>query len=434
MVAGNTRISLPPGSAVIIEQRSSGVTRVTSMGGANGALVAVAYKESAPQPIKPGEDVTMYEEGVPEEELIPVDGCARDVIVGAKLISVDNSHKPARKIRMTHSRFDQERLAREDALLNCADGCFAGKMRFRMKKLREEMIANGGSFSKPISSAPMKLFATPKRFDGRPLVRLAPPTLSTVGQTNIGTPKIQLQLTGMNSSAPGTIRQTINLYDVKEEEAPPIPATSESPFSPVAFQGARTEKDHAIRFTEHESASLCTSGATRLQTVTDGTYTLSQGEVLVNSKGNVSIKAPHASIVVRPGSCVLVTTNGTVTAVRNLYEGSGGRVKVSTGAHFATVPVGTEVVVGLSKNHVLDFVRKDLVGRRRIQIGDIKTGSISSAEVSLISLMNQSDLLRVIGKSQKAESRAVISKLLKMAACISVVTAGHGSYSVGQER
>lgn len=437
MVAGKTRITVPPKSAAIIEQRTSGVTRVTSLNG-GGVMVAVAYTESGPVHLKPGEDVAVFEEGTNDEELIPVDGVARDLIVSAKLVAMDKASNPPRRLRMTHSRYDQVRLAQEDALLNCGEGCFAAKMKFRLKRIKEDMRLAGQAQPKFIGSEPARFPVRTRRFDGRPVVKMPPvPTMPT--QVS-GMPQIKLNNSGWTTGVPMTPAKTPtddpsqpsqpvslfpNMYKEREDD---------TPFSPVAFGQRSASTGSAPRYTDHESASICTVGSSRYQTVADGTYVLTAGEILVNSHRNVTIKAPNATIVAKPGAAVLVSTNGDVTTIRNLYEPGASTVKVSSSSHFAHVPVGSEIVIGPSKAKVLEFLKTDLVGRRRIQVGDVKSGGFVSSEVSLISLLNQSDLMRAVGRSQHVQSKSMVNKLLKMAACISVVTAAHGGYNEHRDR
>jgi hypothetical protein len=75
-------------------------------------------------------------------------------------------------------------------------------------------------------------------------------------------------------------------------------------------------------------------------------------------------------------------------------------------------------------------LKADTVGRRRIRSFDVAPGqSITRSEISLVSLLQNNEVLSKLLNSKNSSDRALAAKLLKMAACIQQVTGGHGSYA-----
>ena len=92
---------------------------------------------------------------------------------------------------------------------------------------------------------------------------------------------------------------------------------------------------------------------------------------------------------------------------------------------------GHELIVGkagLSYTHVLN---EEPVGRRRLKPLDL--GAMSNAiasEISLVSLLQNTDILTMLNRSEVTEDKALIFKISKMAVSLQIVTPGHGNYSI----
>ncbi|MBX9771056.1 MAG: hypothetical protein K2X29_06775, partial [Candidatus Obscuribacterales bacterium] len=66
---------------------------------------------------------------------------------------------------------------------------------------------------------------------------------------------------------------------------------------------------------------------------------------------------------------------------------------------------------------------------RRAHNYDLGTGkSLRHAEVSLLTLVEKSPVLRLVCRSRVAADRAICDKLVKTAAALHVITASHGAY------
>lgn len=119
------RVSLPANSSAIIEQNSSKFLRVTQLSGGNATVETKGGAKSFSA--TPGEEVLIADEGMSDEELIPIDGIDR--------ISVEATIKLS-GVQIQKSRFNRDRLFERDMLLNCNQSCFPVRFRNKLTQMR----------------------------------------------------------------------------------------------------------------------------------------------------------------------------------------------------------------------------------------------------------------------------------------------------------
>lgn len=163
----------------------------------------------------------------------------------------------------------------------------------------------------------------------------------------------------------------------------------------------------------------------------DGTIVLKEGEILINANENIAINCNHLNIAVKSGSLILVGKVGNITKLYNLYEDKSGSAQVIIEGRHIELSVGQEVVIGPSCAEINAVLAKDGLGRRNLKNSKVSpTHSFVRSEVSLISSMhNNGSVLPTLVKSMVVQDYAMRSKLVKMAAVLMTVTAGHGAYS-----
>ncbi len=139
----------------------------------------------------------------------------------------------------------------------------------------------------------------------------------------------------------------------------------------------------------------------------------------------------NINIAVKPGSLILVSKQGQVTKLYNLCEDKTGSAKITVDGRGIELAVGQEVAIGPDHAAIANLVAKDNLGRRNLKYSEIsRTHTFMRSEISLLSLMhNNNSVLPIIMKSTAGQDFTMRNKLVKMAAVLMTVTAGHGAYT-----
>ena len=90
--------------------------------------------------------------------------------------------------------------------------------------------------------------------------------------------------------------------------------------------------------------------------------------------------------------------------------------------------------MGPNDGSVTKALKSEPLGRRRVRATDFQGGvSMVRCEVSIIHLMQQTDVLSKLVHSKNDSDQSLTAKLFKMAAVLQQVQGGHGAYSaIGQ--
>lgn len=101
----------------------------------------------------------------------------------------------------------------------------------------------------------------------------------------------------------------------------------------------------------------------------------------------------------------------------------------------STIPInaGQELVLGPSEKLLRSVLQTDGVARRRlVKLPATGTESVVLSEVSFVSAINNSHVLKTLLQSKNMQDKLIAGKIMKMAVVLSVVTAKHGSYTTSQ--
>jgi hypothetical protein len=116
-----------------------------------------------------------------------------------------------------------------------------------------------------------------------------------------------------------------------------------------------------------------------------------------------------------------------------LGASSPNAIQIQTNHKSIPVSYGEEVVVG--DDSVKQWMVKDTVDRRRVRLLALPENTyIAKSEASPFSIFNSSSMLCSIYDSKETMDKTIVEKIVKMAACLTVVTAKNGSYTrMGEE-
>jgi len=97
------------------------------------------------------------------------------------------------------------------------------------------------------------------------------------------------------------------------------------------------------------------------------------------------------------------------------------------------VLVGQETILGREGISYTRALGQDAIARRRMRHVSLGGTSVIASEVSLVSLIHNTEVLSHVAYSPMHEDKAILAKVMKMASILSMVTQRHGNYSmVGQ--
>lgn len=147
-------VTLPANSAMIIEETSSGVMRVTNLGGASDTTISVSsHGDTHTITAMAGQEIIVADRSTSEEELIPIDGVER-LSVGANL--------EVGTLQLRKNSINRAQLLNADNLLSCPRVCIPFPMRARLKDLSRDVQSQQQS-RLPSASNPIRpiAFATP---------------------------------------------------------------------------------------------------------------------------------------------------------------------------------------------------------------------------------------------------------------------------------
>ncbi len=162
-----------------------------------------------------------------------------------------------------------------------------------------------------------------------------------------------------------------------------------------------------------------------------GVVSLNSGEALIMASDDTILNIYEHQVLVKAGTIALVSHEDGVTKVRNLYEQTAGTngLQALVANQSIGASAGTEIVLSPDADMLLSAIKKDSVGRRMLRSANVGDLKVATCEISLVSLTPSTDLLPLVFHSKHKVDRAIAEKLIKMAACLSSATAGHGAYS-----
>lgn len=172
------------------------------------------------------------------------------------------------------------------------------------------------------------------------------------------------------------------------------------------------------------------SPSTQVSAKEIGVVSLDYGEAMVIASDDTIVNIAGHQVSVEGGTIAHISLEDGVVKVRNLYEQSPGSTGVNAfvnGQQIST-SAGTEIIISHDADTLTESVRRDSIGRRLMQSFDVGDAKVATCEISLVSLVPNSDLLPLVLHSKQKHDRAIADKLIKMAACLSTATSNHGPY------
>jgi hypothetical protein len=373
-VHGNVQI--PADASVIVEQKANGVVRVDNLAGGDTNMTLTKGNENKVLTAQVGQEVIVADEALSDEELIPVDGVDREPVTGALAVS---------GVKVRKNKYNREMMAEREVLLRCDMGPFVVWMKKRMNDLRDNMSG--------VATAPAK----PNNLKA-----------SLPANTNA-------KPGGKGSKA------------IQEAQVPPE-------FQQIAYNPSddlNVSFATGIMTLATQTALFKHAGSTQLVMENQpGLFTLKKGETLVWALKPTFVRSGDYTISIKSGAIALVSREGKILKVRNIYEASTNSIWAIAGGKCVKFSAGQEVCLGPTSEELVEVLKDDPIGRRRLNNIDIGNGcTLTRCEVSLVSLAQHTDLLSKLISSDKVSDRDITAKLLKMAACLSFVTQSHGPYA-----
>ncbi len=163
----------------------------------------------------------------------------------------------------------------------------------------------------------------------------------------------------------------------------------------------------------------------------NGTIVLNDGEILVSSHQKTTVNIGDHLIDIEPNTLVLLSRDKDLVKVGTLWAKKLNAVRAQMKDKFVSIVEGQEVAIGSSSEAMLQQMKGDKVARRNVRGYDLPGGHhIACSEFAFVSLIQNSELLSKLTKSQDSDDRVIADRVFKMAACISYVTRNRGAYAV----
>ncbi len=158
---------------------------------------------------------------------------------------------------------------------------------------------------------------------------------------------------------------------------------------------------------------------------------LSSGHLLARAKSQTVIVCGGHDIELARGAIVWVGYTEDGIAVRSLFELRGGSVTLRSSMVHARIGAGEELFIGARSDSDLGALYAGRnVGHRRSQTRRLSDGRcVVLSEFSPLAIISNYSLASLLGESQEKSDRRALQAILKMAACLSIVTSSHGPFN-----
>ena len=173
----------------------------------------------------------------------------------------------------------------------------------------------------------------------------------------------------------------------------------------------------------------CSDNAS-LRVEKNGLLVLREGDIVVDTKKPFLIKAGSSRVLLKNSSTILVSVNDGNVKVRNLQEQHACSTQVFFGLRRFELRAGEELVSARSFDQLGALASSDGVKRRQIHTFDLDDGTnILCDEFSAVNVIKKTPVLKSLISSSNRYDEKAYGKVMKMAACLAIVTAGHGQYT-----
>jgi fibronectin-binding autotransporter adhesin len=267
-------------------------------------------------------------------------------------------------------RFDRSEMVAREELLNCTLGCFSKPQQAMLEQIRQSMI------------------------------EIRPKEIKTLGS---GKRKNNLSMNGVNNHL-----LAVGFGNVLDLTVPQV--------------NTLTSHTAIVKYTERASIEI----------ETPDTLVMKYGDALISTRKATTVRAGKNVVKLAPGTVAMLAYKDSHLKIRNVYENSNASVTANIeGKKLIGLQAGHEVIIARSGASINKILGEEPVGRRRLKHSEI-TGShtIVHSEVSLTSLLQNTNILSQLVRSNVGEDKQLIGKIMKMAVSLSIVTPHHGSYSM----
>lgn len=208
--------------------------------------------------------------------------------------------------------------------------------------------------------------------------------------------------------------------------------------------GSGREADPATNLTSvltgfvSKKAGLCTGGRNHVRAGNDAVLhargpevlELQHGELLLSASKRTHVSIGTHRVEAAPGVIVHVVKFGDVLMVRNLCDASAKSVAVMIDGKAIHVRPGEELVLGPDGFTTDDTIKGDSIGRRNVDRFTVAgKHAVIRSEFSIVGLIQQSRLLTAMYTKGSPADRAVMERVMKMAAALFQITGKRGAYS-----
>lgn len=152
---------------------------------------------------------------------------------------------------------------------------------------------------------------------------------------------------------------------------------------------------------------------------------VNSGEALLcSADGDRIIDLGSATVTLPSKAVALVEREGTLSKVRVLVDSA----TVKVGKRSIELDAGQELVIAADEDQLLSGTINDGIGRRFTRQLTVDGNEVLYGDFSIMSLIPRSEVLSAMRFSHNRQERAMFERVMKMTACLYVVTAKHGQY------
>jgi hypothetical protein len=378
-VSGTLRVATLDGGVASVEMnRDNALAGAVTKGSVDGSVTNPANKGMLVVQANPGEELVIADDTLSDEELIPVDGVDREPIEGALTIP---GHSIAKR------RYDRPKMAERDALLLCNLGGSRQQIQKKISQIRQKMLQQEALAPQPVK-----------------------------GPNAQGPISFNKQLDYGKILAPG-------LGQHKEQAGK---------LTPIAFtlSGPAALLNNGLCALELSGSSIRHTAHAKLKVEGENAYNLISGEMLVVADKPTTISSGVYKIMVTPGTVALISSSKSIFKLANLFESKGGSIRFVADKNSIDISAGQDLIIASDDSSLTHALRSETVGRRRQRGFELNNSrSVMRSEVSLVSLLQNNEVLSKLLKSTSLVDQKLCERLIKMAACLNQVTVSHGAYS-----
>lgn len=413
----NGTVEVPPDSTSIIEQRASGVTRITVLSGRSAAL---RFKNAPPGKninIDAGEEMVIGDNALDDEEFIPADGVDTQItdariIIASKQISSSSETSGqigGRSVRGTGSassvrvkvnlraekrNINADKMAQRERLLACLQCYGPGAKKAKCERAKKAFQDNIDS----PASGPA---------DAKRVTQASPAPYANVAKSGVEARAVA----STDTSVAAPYRAVANsVASAVGAGKPPG----------ISIQTLRTNKyvvkqiaGSVVNFDQAEVVDL------------------RSGEILVSSVEPTVVKSNNATINIGANSIALISASPDVLIVRNIWDSPGHTVQLTAAGKVNIVTPGQEYILGSRDFTPAKSLKLGNIGRRRVNLMEGEASQkLMVSEISLSSLMVDNPLLRSVRASIEPGDKDIHNRVAKMAVILSMVTAKRGPYQL----